>query len=353
MKFLILGGTAFTGPYIVRTLSELGHEVRLYHRGHHLLDPLPPNVKKVNADLSSLKLYRDFLRQQSYDAVLHMIAMTRHDARAAVEAFSGHAGRIVVASSQDVYAAFGAFHGKQESPATAHPMREDAPLRSARYLYGGDYEKLDVEEVFQQSSNQLPATIIRMPATFGPGDPRRRFFPYLKRMEDKRPAILLEPAMANFRWSHGYVENVARAFVLALTTPHAPPAAGSPAPATRIYNVSETPFHSDAGITNGAPTVAERLHWLARAAGYKGRIVVVPRDRAPAHLIKPYRFEHDIVTSDALIRRELGYADAAGPEEALRRTVAWERANPVPEPEIDPAEFDYAAEDRLLGELGI
>ena len=31
MKILILGGTAFTGPFITRALSRLGDEVRLYN----------------------------------------------------------------------------------------------------------------------------------------------------------------------------------------------------------------------------------------------------------------------------------------------------------------------------------
>jgi hypothetical protein len=36
-------------------------------------------------------------------------------------------------------------------------------------------------------------------------------------------------------------------------------------------------------------------------------------------------------------------------DEALRGTIAWERAHPPTE--VDPARFDYAAEDRALAEL--
>ena len=46
------------------------------------------------------------------------------------------------------------------------------------------------------------------------------------------------------------------------------------------------------------------------------------------------------------IRQELGYSEALPLEEALRRTIAWERANPPAQ--IDPAHFDYAAEDVVL-----
>jgi len=46
------------------------------------------------------------------------------------------------------------------------------------------------------------------------------------------------------------------------------------------------------------------------------------------------------------IRRELGYEERVSLDEALKRTIAWERANPPKE--IDPKEFDYAGEDAFL-----
>lgn len=345
MKILIIGGTAFTGPYIVRTLSALGHEVYVYHRGRHLLDPLPAGVRKINAELSSLRAYRDVLRQLKFDLVLHMIAMNRRDAQEAVDAFGGYVQRVVVASSQDVYGAFGALHNKEEQAVAPHPLNEDAPLRTVRHIFDEEYEKLEVEETFVNNAEKLPVTVIRMPATYGPGDARHRFFSYIKRFDDGRPAIILEPKMAHFRWSHGYVENVAEAFVKALTVPHAEGVL------SRIYNVGEARFHSDAGITHGAPTVAERVHWLARAAGYKGKIVIVPEDRCPAHLIKSLNFQHDIVVSDARIRAELGYEEIVGMEEGLKRTVAWERVNMPTEFDID--KFNYVAEHKVLRDLGV
>jgi dTDP-D-glucose 4,6-dehydratase len=46
------------------------------------------------------------------------------------------------------------------------------------------------------------------------------------------------------------------------------------------------------------------------------------------------------------IRHELGYSEIVPFAEALRRTIAWERAHP-PE-QINPEDFDYAAEDTAL-----
>jgi hypothetical protein len=51
------------------------------------------------------------------------------------------------------------------------------------------------------------------------------------------------------------------------------------------------------------------------------------------------------VASSKLIRDELGYGEPVAPEEALRRTIEWERTHPPP---IDPGKFDYAAEDAAL-----
>jgi len=56
--------------------------------------------------------------------------------------------------------------------------------------------------------------------------------------------------------------------------------------------------------------------------------------------------EQDIVVDSSRISRELGYEERVDLEEALRRTVAWERANPPKD--IDLKEFDYAAEDVFL-----
>jgi hypothetical protein len=41
------------------------------------------------------------------------------------------------------------------------------------------------------------------------------YFTYIKRMDDGRPAILLDEAYARWRWARGYVENIAHAIALA------------------------------------------------------------------------------------------------------------------------------------------
>jgi nucleoside-diphosphate-sugar epimerase len=318
----------------VRILAEQGHALTLFHRGQNVIE-LPPNTTEIHADLADLPAHAAALRPQQFDIILHMWAMTRQDAERTVETFSGHAGRIVVASSQDVYAPFGALLKKESLPPSSLPLTEDSPLRTSRYIRGGDYEKIEVEETFLANAEKLPVTILRMPPTYGPNDPNHRFFPFLKRMDDKRPAILLDPAHGNFKWSHAYVENVAHTFVLAIT---------NPAAANKIYHIGEGPHAK-------TPTTAERLHELARAAGSRGKILIVPRDRCPPHLLHDIDFRHDLIINDAAIRRELSYTEIVSQEEAFRRTLAWQRQNPPPM--IDPAEFNYEAEDKVLASFGL
>jgi hypothetical protein len=73
------------------------------------------------------------LRDAKPDAVLHMIAMGEDDARAAVEYFRGWTGRLVAASSGDVYRAYGRFTGIEPGPIEPMPLTEEFPLRSVLY----------------------------------------------------------------------------------------------------------------------------------------------------------------------------------------------------------------------------
>ena len=92
-----------------------------------------------------------------------------------------------------------------------------------------DYDKILVERVVIGEPD-LPGTILRLPMIYGPGDDAHRLFPYLKRMDDGRPAILMEEVRARWRWARGYVEDVAEAVVSAVLDDRA---------AGRVYNVSE------------------------------------------------------------------------------------------------------------------
>ena len=161
---------------------------------------------------------------------------------------------------------------------------------------------------------------------YGPGDPLHRFHPVLKRIADRRPIIPFEERTAGWRSPRGYVENVAAAIALATSEERA---------AGRVYNVGETDALSE-------------LEWarlIAEAAGWRGRFVTVPAERAPAHLISPANLDQHWAADTSRIRTELGYHEPVPRPEAIRRTIDWERTHPPAQ--WDPAQFDYAAEGAI------
>lgn len=345
MRILVLGGTGFMGPHVVRQLHEQGHEVTVFHRGKTEAD-LPPEVGHIHHEAADIRGDRNYLtayaaefRRLAPEVVLDMIPMTEADARAVVETFRGVARRLVAISSCDVYRAYGRLIGTEPGPPDPMPITEDGPLREKLYPFKSDtprepsdprrwtdaYDKILVERVVMGETS-LTGTVVRLPMVYGPRDGQHRLFDTLKRMDDGRPAILLEEGMARWQGPRGYVEDCAHAIALAITEERA---------AGRIYHVAESPL-----------TEEEWVRAIGRAANWQGRIVTLPRERLPEALRPGINTEQAWVLDTRHIREELGYDELLPRDEALRRTVAWERANPPAQ--VDPARFDYTAEDAVL-----
>jgi nucleoside-diphosphate-sugar epimerase len=337
MRALIIGGTNFIGPHVVAALHKLEVEITVYHRGVH--EPqLPAAVRHVHSPRATLPFlhFPSELTEPAPDVVLLMFPVGGDDTRAAVARFTGAAGRLVALSSGDVYRAYGRLLGTETGPPEPVPLDEAASLREHHFPYRQaaagpsdwtfHYEKILAERAVLASTG-LPGTVLRLPAVYGPGDSYHRLRPYIKRMEDNRPAILLSDVQAAWRWSHGYVENVAQAIALAVVEKRA---------AGRVYNIGEP----------AVPTLAERIWQMGELAGWKGDIVPLPSARLPAHLRMPYEPRQDLVLDTRRLRSELAYTEAVSNDEGLRRTIAWERSN---SPDTsDPGAAEYAAEDAAL-----
>jgi nucleoside-diphosphate-sugar epimerase len=339
MRILVIGGTSgFIGTHAVRQLAADGHEVTVFHRGQTNAD-LPPSVRHILGDRQQLSDFIDEFKRFAAQVVLDMYLRFEQDAIRLMQTFRGIAERVVAISSQDVYRTYGILWRREDTEPNVTPINEDAPLRSVLYPYRPmaeseddpkyNYDKIPVERVVMSDSG-LPGTVLRLPATYGVGDKQHRLFEYLKRMDDGRRFILLEESEARWRWTHGYVENVADAIALAVADE------GS---AGRIYNVGE----------EDAPSRAEWVKLIGKAAGWSGEVLVVPIDELPAHLKSPVSYKHDVIVDTTRIREELSYKERISREEALLKTVAWERANSPTE--IDPKQFDYAAEDEVIQKL--
>jgi nucleoside-diphosphate-sugar epimerase len=283
MRILVIGGTRFIGPRVVGLLATHGHQVTVFHRGQHS-SPLPPGVAELTHPDAAMPVRRipDQARAIDPDVVLHMIAMGEEDAEAAVAAFAGIARRMVVPSSGDVYNAYGIFMGIEPGPPVPLPLDEDATLRTVRYPYRKPdtprealefyYDKVLVEAVVS-SRPDLPATILRLPKVYGPQDNSDLSTVYSFRHHP------------NWRWTHGFVDNVAGAIGLAVLDDRA---------TGKTYNVGEA----------RTPTVAERLRFLPAR---------------PDHPVfdKTANFEQDIVYDTSRIRRELGYREVMDERKAM------------------------------------
>jgi nucleoside-diphosphate-sugar epimerase len=337
MRILVIGGTGFSGPHVVRRLVSMGYEIMLFHRGQTKAD-LPGSVEYILGDRDHLEDFADELVDYSPQVVLDMIPATKEHAWSLMGIFTGAARRIIGISSQDVYNAYGKLIDIESGHIEPVPLTEESPLRQKLYPYRErvkpshrlyHYEKILVEQAFM-GNPELPGTILRYPMVYGPEDKQHRLFQYLKRMDDNRPAIVLEQGMADWRWTKGYVENISAAVALAVTDERA---------TGKIYNVGEEMTLSE----------ADWIRAIGTAAGWSGRIVSVPEDRVPEHLKPDFNTVQHLVADTTRIRKELGYEEPVTRDEALRRSVDWERANP-PE-EVDLKVFDYAAEDALLDRL--
>ena len=283
----MIGGTKFIGPHVARQFVNQGHEVLLYHRGQTEAD-LPKSIRHIRSPLAAMPVLRfpHELLTESFDTIVHMIPMGATDSRAAMEAFRGRASRIVALSSGDVYRAYGRLTGIEPGPVEAGLLYWDSPLRSVLYPYRKqakstadwvyDYEKIFVEREIL-GSRDLPGVILRLPKVYGPGNNADLATVYSFRHQPQ------------WRWTHGYVENVAAAIVLA---------AGHPAASGRIYNVGEA----------STPTVGERLASL-------------PPSSIPADEGTQFNMAQDIAYDTSRIRAELSYAEHVSYEEGLRRTL--------------------------------
>lgn len=330
MKVLVIGGTGFIGPHLVRGLALMGHSVTVFHRGSTQPDLPCDHLLGDRQDLVTLR--------PKADIVIDLILSSGEQAQALMQAFRGVARRVVAASSMDVYRACGVLHGSEDGPLEPVPLTEESPLRTKLQTYppaqvkilqklfawlDDAYDKIPVEQAVLGDA-ELPGTVLRLPMIYGPGDHLRRFHPILKRIDDGRRVILFEEGIARWHSPRGYVQNVAAAIALAAVSEQA---------SGRIYNVAETPAFSE-------------LDWarkIAVATGWDGEFVMLPKERMPAHLVQPGNSAQHWEADSSLIRQELGFQESVPLDEAIRRTIAWERANPLVEFSLH--KFDYAAED--------
>lgn len=334
MRVLIIGGSGFIGTHVTNQLLALGHKVTNFHRGP-TTGKNDPRIEHIFGDRTELKSFRSVFEAAKPDVVIDMIAMTEHDAEQLMSVCQNLVAKVVVISSADVYRRYELIRGVTKAPPESGVLTEGSPLREHLFTRRNDsmdasnpfynYEKILVERAVLARDSK--AVILRLPCVYGPGDGQNRLYYYLKRMDDRRKAILLEQDQLRWRWTRGYVENVAAAICCV---------AGDQTGIGGIYNVGET---------QALPEI-EWIRMIGDIVGWTGRVIGADPAGMPNNLRSGLHWEHLLETDTTLLRRNFRFEEIVSFQTGLSRTIDWERANP---PAI--SDFDYEVEDRVLALL--
>ena len=340
MTVLVIGATGFMGPSVARRLAARGEDVVAVHRGGRPA-ALPHGIEVRAADRNDPVAIRSVVRQTGATVVVDMIAYTEASTRLLLDALAGKIERYVLVSSCDVYRNYGGLL-RREAAAPIPVLSEDSPLRESRYprrqkqagaapssrAFQDEYDKIPVEQA-ALSHPGFAATVLRLPMVFGPGDHQRRFAWAVWRIAEGSAVIRMQPAIADWRSTFGYIEDVAEAIALA---------ALHPAAAGRTYNVGRS----------DAPTQAEWAERIAAAMGHPVRIEHSAVGGALSGLAADLDLSFPLATDTSRIRAELGFAEVATEADALQATIADELGRGRPA-ELDAEEREHRPRPEARG----
>jgi 2'-hydroxyisoflavone reductase len=166
MSILVLGGTGFIGPYLVRHAVARGHQVTIFTRGQHEAE-LPPSVIHLVGDRNG-KL--DALVGKRWDAVVDDSANIADWVRQSTELLKGSAGRYLFTSSTGAYYPY-LKRGLDERDPVHYDLRDSKDGSEAFGVAKAQGERF----VFDAFGDR--GMVVRPTYIVGPNDPSDRF-PY-------------------------------------------------------------------------------------------------------------------------------------------------------------------------------
>ena len=175
MRLLVLGGTGFIGPPMVRYAVLRGHEVTIFTRG------------KTQADISGVESLvgdrsgdLDALKGRTWDAVLDNNARDYRWVTLTTELLKDKAQHYLFVSSISAYAGEATGYDYVDEPWSKPPLNTKSPLARAPEDFAPGQElpygqSKTMAEKLTNSAFPGRSTIVRPGFIVGPGDPTDRF----------------------------------------------------------------------------------------------------------------------------------------------------------------------------------
>jgi len=166
LNILVLGGTGFIGPHMVREALRRGHSVTLFNRGR-TNSGLFPDLETIKGDRDG---GLDGLAGRQWDAVVDNSGYVPRHVRDSARLLAGNVGYYLFISTLSVYADF-----KQ-------PIDEDSPVltledETVEEVTGGTYGPLKAlcEQKGREEIGDDRYAVLRPTYICGPGDKSDRF----------------------------------------------------------------------------------------------------------------------------------------------------------------------------------
>ena len=329
------------GRATARRLAAAGWQVEVTGRdpAHFPAELGEAGVRFHAADRADARRLRDVLGGGA-DLLVDCVCYTAADARGLLP-LAEHATSTALISSKAVYVDAAGNHANSATPPDfGGPIRESQPTMApgdleprSRAGYGAN--KVAAEQVALDSG--LPISILRPSRMHGVGARPPREWVFVKRVLDRRSAVLLAAR------GTGVVHPTAAANLAALIETIAQQ------PGARILNSADP----------DAPTALEISRTIARQLGRTWREVLLDDAAAPGLGGTPWDSPHPVVL-DTTASLELGYKPAGDYAATVADEVDWlfdlYRAGdpdgllPAADDPYFAGYFDYAAEDAYLAD---
>lgn len=289
-RALVLGGAGFIGVAACKELMRRGVETIAAGRKERPYGTFTSYVAFDRTDESELKRA---LAQLRPDVLLDLACYRPAEVRAVARQFDG--GRYIFIST----GVYPNLNGKPAREEDFVPLEGDPP-DDLNYMDG----KRWCESLLAREAN-LPWTVIRPPAVFGPADHSLRIAAYIQRVEDGGP--LLVPVDSYERQAGlAWVKDIGFACALAC-------------------DLRKDTTHKAYNAAFEGVSLRDLIEGIARALGVQARMHPVPFAELPDGA-SPYGPDPRRAAGYVLdrARQELGFEPSAL-EDALAETLAWYR----------------------------